>query len=65
MDAGYNSSSSAGIRVPHFAPQFAPRSVELYLSHHAVFPALYKRVVFVSCEVSYLITLAMFKGKAV
>jgi hypothetical protein len=65
MEAGYNSSSSAGIRVPHFAPQFAPRSVELCLLHHAVFPTLYKRVVFVSCEVSYRLMLIMFKGKIV
>jgi len=30
MEAVNNNSSSAGVRVPPFAPKFAHRSVELY-----------------------------------
>jgi len=37
MEAVNNNSSLAGIRVPSFAPQFAPRSVELYLLYEANF----------------------------
>lgn len=61
MEAENNNSSLADIRVPPFAQQFALGSTELYLLYDAIFPTLYKLVVFVFCEVSYRLMLTICK----
>ena len=61
MEAVDNNSSSADIRVRPFAPQFAPRSVELYLLYDAIFPTFYKLMGLVLCEISYHLMLKMVK----
>ena len=61
MEAENNNSSSADIRVPPFAPQFAPRNIEFNLLYHAVFPKFYKLVVLVFCEDSYRLMLTLVK----